>query len=74
MEKDEITSLTQQLRKVKNYKGYKSVKAPAVAAEEITVKQWLLRHASLVGVGEAEKILLQNQINQLRQYGTARGY
>jgi len=66
--------LTQHLRKVKDYKGYKSVKAPAIAAEEITVKQWLLRHASLVGVGEAEKTLLQNQINQLKQYGTARGY
>ncbi|BDA72782.1 hypothetical protein CAL7716_069480 [Calothrix sp. PCC 7716] len=72
--KDKIASFTQQLRKVKDYKGYKSVKAPAVAAEEITVKQWLLRHATLVGVGEAEKILLQNQINQLRQYGTGRGY
>lgn len=72
--KDEIAKLTQQLRKVKDYKGYKSVKAPAVAAEEIIVKQWLLRHASLVGVGQAEKILLQNQINQLKQYGTGRGY
>ena len=34
--KDEIASLTQQLRKVKDYKGYKSVKAPAIAAEEMT--------------------------------------
>lgn len=72
--KYEIANLTQQLRKVKDFKGYKTVKAPAVAAEEITVKQWLLRHASLVGVGEAEKILLQNQINQLKLYGTGRGY
>jgi hypothetical protein len=72
--KDEIANLTQELRTVKDYKGYKSVKAPAVAAEEIIVKQWLLQHASLVGVGEAEKNLLQNQINQLKQYGTGRGY
>ncbi len=72
--KDEIAGLTQQLRKVKDYKGYKSVKAPAVAAEEITVKLWLLRHANLVGAGKAEKTLLQNQINQLKQYGTGRGY
>ena len=72
--KNEIAGLTQQLRKVKDDKGYKSVKAPAVAAEEITVKQWLLRHASLVGAGKAEKTLLQNQINQLKQYGTGRGY
>ena len=43
--KDEIAGLTQQLRKVKDDKGYKSVKAPAVAAE-VVVKQWLLRHAS----------------------------
>ncbi len=71
--KDEIAGLTQQLRKVKDDKGYKSVKAPAVAAE-VVVKQWLLRHASLVGAGKAEKTLLQNQINQLKQYGTGRGY
>ena len=73
--KDEISALTKQLRKVKDYTGRKkSVSAPATAAEEIIVKEWLLRHGKLVGVQEPEKVLLQNQINQLRNYGTGRGY
>jgi hypothetical protein len=71
---DEISNLTKQLKTIKNYKGHKVVKAPATAAEEIIVKDWLLNHGILVGVGPSEKTLLQNQIKQLQQYGTGRGY
>jgi hypothetical protein len=72
--KNEITETTKKLRKVKDYRGRKQVKAPASAAEEIVVKTWLLKHGSLIGVGKAEKVLLQKQIDQLSIYGMARGY
>ena len=72
--KDEISHLSKQLKKVKDWKGKKSVGAPGTSAEEIIVKQWLLDHGSLVGIGQPEKQLLKNQINQLKQYGTKRGY
>jgi RHS repeat-associated protein len=67
---EEKLALTKSLRKVKDFKGKKTVSSPSDSAEEIIVKEWLLKHASLVGVGEPEKILLQNQIRQLRTYGT----
>jgi RHS repeat-associated protein len=72
--KNEILELTKSLRKVKGSSGKKSVSAPATAAEEIVVKQWLMTHGKIVGVGEAEQSLLQNQINQLKNYGLSRGY
>jgi RHS repeat-associated protein len=72
--KDEISALTKELRKVKDFRGQKSVSAPSTSAEEIVVKTWLLQHGKLVGVGTPEKTLLKNQINQLRQYGTGKGY
>ncbi|MGL5939937.1 MAG: hypothetical protein ACRC2S_06055 [Waterburya sp.] len=72
--KGEISDLTKQLRKVKDFRRRKQVKAPASAAEEIVVKTWLKNHGKLVGAGDAEKTLLQNQINQLRNYGMGKGY
>ena len=70
----EIAELSKRLKKVKDHKGHRSVSAPGRSAEEIMVKQWLLQHGRLVGVGEAEKTLLRNQIDQLGRYGTGRGY
>lgn len=72
--KDEIAALSKKLKKVKDFKGKKSVGAPGTSAEEIIVKQWLLNHGSLVGIGEPERKLLNSQINQLKNYGTKRGY
>lgn len=70
----EIAQLSKQLKKVKDHRGYRSVSAPGRSAEEIVVKEWLLQHGRLVGVGESEKTLLGNQIKQLRRYGTGKGY
>jgi hypothetical protein len=48
--------------------------SPGDAAEEIFVKEWLLKHSKLGEVGEAERVLLETQIERLRKYGFSRGY
>jgi hypothetical protein len=48
--------------------------APVSAAEKIVVKQWMLDHPKVSGVGDAERKLLETQIAKLKAYGLSRGY
>jgi Domain of unknown function (DUF4157) len=52
----------------------KKERGDSIAAEEIFVKEWLLKHPKLGEVGEAERILLETQIKRLKQYGLSHGY
>jgi RHS repeat-associated protein len=72
--KDEIAKLTKQLRKGIQIPsgGWRSVSSPAKSAEEIIVKQYLLDHAQ--SLGPAEKQLLQDQIQWIRNYGIGDQY
>jgi hypothetical protein len=81
----EIEQLTpRSLREIAKIKkeieaGYAGRKPPnsfssGEAAEEVFVKEWLLKHPKLGEVGESEKILLETQIKRLREHGLSRGY
>jgi len=43
-------------------------------AEEMAVKTWLLNYADLLGLDEATREVLKNQIEQLGKYGIDYGY
>lgn len=65
--KDKIKSLRKQLRK-------RRVKQPARVAEEITVKEYMLKKLKLFGLNEADVKLLQKQVKQLTIHGLDHGY
>jgi hypothetical protein len=72
----EIKRIQQQIeaRYRNNPKGKPPGFSPGVAAEEIFVKEWLLKHPKLGEVGAAERVLLETQIERLKQYGLSHGY
>jgi hypothetical protein len=72
--KDEIQSTAERLRQVKNKYGGRAISNVDRVAEEIVVKEWLLKHGKMVGVGPAEQKLLQQQIKKLGTSGIKGGY
>jgi hypothetical protein len=52
-----------------SYRGRKYIPAPATAAEEIIVKEWLANRSKILGLSEADKVLLENQIEHIGRKG-----
>ncbi len=64
---DEIRSLKKVLQR-------RRIELARDVAEEIVIKQWLLQKGNLIGVGDATKQLLREQIQHLRSVGKTNGY
>jgi len=77
---EQIARLTPKILKdisrIKKEIDKRNLKAEATgrAAEEVFVKEWMLKHPKLGEIGEAERTLLETQIERLRKYGLSRGY